>query len=125
MALLAGMTFAACSSDDDNGGKNCQTCELTDEANYNVCEGPDGTVVIDGEDTELTVAEYIDLFCDNETEEPTGECVTCAAYEIQGQTVPATEVCKGDNGNAFVQGMDTQQNYETFINGMEMLTTCE
>lgn len=37
MALLAGMTFVACSSDDDKGG-NCVTCKM-DGDSEKLCKG--------------------------------------------------------------------------------------
>ncbi|MEP5338805.1 MAG: hypothetical protein ABJL44_19020 [Algibacter sp.] len=52
-------------------------------------------------------------------------CVTCAGYEIQGQAVPAQEVCKGENGNAFVQNIDTTISYDTYITSLEIFTTCK
>ncbi|OIQ16256.1 MAG: hypothetical protein BM557_10315 [Flavobacterium sp. MedPE-SWcel] len=126
LALLAGMTFVACSSDDDNGSvnDNCQTCELTEATNFEVCEGPDGTVVVEGIDSGLTVAQYITANCDNDTS-PATNCVTCAEYTVQGQTVPAFEVCEGDNGNAVVGGIDSGVAYSTAIQGYELLTDCQ
>jgi len=52
-------------------------------------------------------------------------CVTCDGYEILGQSVPAMEVCEGENGNAFVQGEDTETAFDEFIAGLELITTCD
>jgi hypothetical protein len=56
-------------------------------------------------------------------------CQTCASYtiEIEGETttVPALEVCEGENGNAFVASIDTDIVYAEYLLLQELLTTCE
>lgn len=51
-------------------------------------------------------------------------CVTCDSYEILGQTVPEMEICEGENGNAFIDGEDTGEDFDTYVSGYEMLTDC-
>lgn len=65
LVLLAGMTFVACSKDDDGG--NCVTCSETFEGEtykYKVCKNADGNATVEGEDTEMEFDEYVDTFCD-------------------------------------------------------------
>ena len=126
LALLGGMTFVACSSDDDNGSvnDNCQTCELTDATNFEVCEGPDGTVVVEGIDSGLTVPQYINAFCDNDAG-PATNCVTCAEYTSAQGTVPEVEICESDSGTAIVGGIDSGADYATIVSNYELLTDCQ
>lgn len=51
-------------------------------------------------------------------------CQTCDAYTLQGVTFPEVEVCKGDNGNAFVAGQDTTVSFSQYITSLEVLTSC-
>ncbi len=55
-------------------------------------------------------------------------CQTCAAFEIEvegvTQTSPEVEVCEGDNGNAFVAGVDTEQEFEAYIQAYELFSPC-
>ncbi len=51
-------------------------------------------------------------------------CQTCEAYTEQGVNFPEIEVCKGDNGNAFVAGVDTDVSFDQYITTLEVLTTC-
>ena len=55
-------------------------------------------------------------------------CQTCASYDVevngQTQTVPAVEVCELANGNAEVMGVDTMVDFQTYINGLETVTSC-
>jgi hypothetical protein len=62
---------------------------------------------------------------DNNKKEQEVACVSCAAYEIQGLDVPAREVCEGDNGNAFVENVDTNIVYATYVSQLRINTTCE
>jgi len=62
---------------------------------------------------------------DDDNKEEKETCVTCAAYDIQGTAVPAIDICKGENGNAFIQGIDSTVAYDTYISTLEQLTTCE
>lgn len=112
--LLAGMTFVACSSDDDNGG-NCITCTFEGESEQ-VCKGDNGNAFVDGEDQGITFEEAVEI-CQNLANpnnpgEPSGECKTCT---YQGESV---EICKGDNGNAFVEGIDIGIAYSTAIQSL-------
>ncbi|MFD2601128.1 hypothetical protein [Flavobacterium suzhouense] len=75
MALLAGMTFVACSDDDGDKKSN-------------------------------------------------SNCVTCDAYTIQGVTAPEQTICKGENGNAFINNQDTGMSYTSAVEAMEMMTDC-
>lgn len=56
-------------------------------------------------------------------------CVTCEAYinNVAGLDIPVEEVkvCKGDNGNAFVEGIDTELKYENYLEGARSFTTCK
>jgi len=129
-ALLAGVVFAACSDDSDESYANCQTC-ITEQSEFQVCTGENGNVYNQGEDTHLTIYEFFAEYCTNPLPNPNpnpnpgGDCVTCAAFEMGGQTSPAVEVCEGENGNATVMGMDTGQPFNDYIEILEMMTTCE
>ena len=46
-------------------------------------------------------------------------CQTCPEYTVAGITVPAQEVCEGENGNAFVSGIDTTIPFDTYITTWE------
>lgn len=47
--------------------------------------------------------------CSSDDEESVSSgCVPCALEAVN-------EVCPGENGNAFVMGIDTQQNFEEFV----------
>jgi len=52
-------------------------------------------------------------------------CTTCSGYSVSGVAVPAVEVCEGDNGNAFVSGIDTTVSYSQYIATLEAVTTCD
>jgi hypothetical protein len=62
---------------------------------------------------------------DDEADVAANDCVTCAAYELSGIAVPAIEVCEGDNGNAFIQGIDTDVTYADYLSNQGFFTTCE
>lgn len=55
-------------------------------------------------------------------------CQTCDAFDIkvngETQTTPEQEVCEGDNGNAFVNGVDTMQTFSDYITAYELLSDC-
>lgn len=151
VAILAGMTFVACSDEDEVPTPSyigCAICEIPEtgpseieEQPYEVCFDADGYAYVDNAMTPLQGAEYFALFCANEVEIPTGpgeepggseepgepteECVTCAAYEVMGMEMPAVDVCKGTNGNAFVMGMDQSIYYDEYIELQEMFTSCD
>lgn len=132
VALLAGVLFAACSDDSDESYSNCQTC-ITELSQFQVCTGENGNVYNQGEDTGLTMIEFMAAYCTNSLPDPdpdpdpdpTDECVTCAAYDIGGQTFPAVEVCESETGTAIVNDADTGEPFDDVIDGLEMMTTCE
>lgn len=99
-------------------------------------------IYVNGGNTGLTPADYFSLYCDNTYTPggtgggtggggsttpgtPTTNCVTCAAYPLGGVNIAQTTVCKGTNGNAFIEGVDMQVSYETYINVQKQLTTCQ
>lgn len=51
-------------------------------------------------------------------------CVTCDSYTVMGMEMPEQEVCKGENGNAFVDGEDTEMTFDTYVNALETQTEC-
>jgi len=66
LAILAAVTFAACSGDDNNDNNanaGCLTCTLTVEGttDSDVICNVDGTAVEDGDDTEVDFEDYIQL----------------------------------------------------------------
>lgn len=132
VALLAGVLFAACSDDSDESYSNCQTC-ITELSQFQVCTGENGNVYSQGQDTGLTMIEFMAEYCTNSIPDPdpdpdpdpTDECVTCAAFQMGGQTMPAVEVCEGENGNAIVNDMDMGMSFAQYIELQEMMTTCE
>jgi hypothetical protein len=65
LAVFSAITFAACSSDDDNGtgGSACRTCEIAGEDSYRVCRGTNGNAFVDDTDTGVEYGEYLDSFC--------------------------------------------------------------
>jgi len=48
-------------------------------------------------------------------------CQNCPSVVVQGQTLPALEICEGENGNAFVMGTDTMVAYAQYIDGLELI----
>jgi hypothetical protein len=149
IALLAGMTFVACSDEDEVLVVNyvgCQECEIpntapseVDEQPYQVCVDADGIAYVDNAYTGVMADYYFELYCANELEipvggEPTGseepgtattDCVTCAEYSIAGMPMPAVEVCKGTNGNAFLQDVDTGVYLDQYLTLQRVFTTCD
>ena len=123
-ALLAGIIFVSCSDDDSssNNNDNCVPCAF--EAADEVCEGDNGNAFVNGMDTQQDFNDFVDAFCE-ENQNPVGDCVTCAAFEMGGQTMPEMEVCEGENGHAIVMGTDTGMSYAQYIEAQEMFTTCE
>lgn len=61
---------------------------------------------------------------DDGDKKSSGNCVTCAAYTMQGMSMPEQKVCKGENGNAFVDGEDSGISYAQAIQAFEMFTDC-
>ena len=141
VALLAGITFIAC-SDEDNvfptvAFSGCQTCEIAADSlsnlpneNYDICVGAGDTLVyVGGANTGIRPDRYFQLFCDNAYGEVTDttvvipgtpttpNCVTCQAYRdsINNVTVPAYEVCKAANGKAVVNGTELPNDYDTYM----------
>lgn len=150
ITLLAGLAFIACSKDDNSYPIvpyiSCQTCEIPAsppnsppsdvvDLPYEVCVDADGNAYVDDQDTNILAARYFTLYCANAYTNPgtnptpgggnTTNCVTCAAYTMAGATIPATQVCQGENGNGFIAGIDTGSPYATVLAGLQMLTTCQ
>ncbi|MXN91569.1 hypothetical protein GR160_10050 [Flavobacterium sp. Sd200] len=146
VALLAGITFIAC-SDEDNvipvvAYSGCQACEIAADSlsnlpneNYDVCVGASDTIVyVNGAYTGIRPERYFSLFCDNaygEVTEPTNpgnnvNCVTCQSYvNSAGETIAASEVCRAADGRAIVAGDTLAANYDTYIATQLTLTTCQ
>lgn len=143
VALLAGITFIAC-SDEDNvfptvAYSGCQTCEIAADSlsnreneNYDVCVGAGDTIVyVNGAYTGIRPERYFSLFCDNAYGEVTDtvtnpgtdvNCVTCATYTTSaGVVVPASEVCRSADGRAIVDGDTLNTTYEAHI-ATELIT---
>jgi len=140
VALLAGITFIAC-SDEDNvfptvAFSGCQTCEIASDSlsnlpneNYDICVGAGDTLVyVGGANTGIRPARYFELFCDNAygvvtdttvviPGAPASECVTCQAYldTINNVTIPAYEICKAANGKAVLNGVELPNDYDLYI----------
>ena len=139
VVFLAGITFIAC-SDEDNviptvAYSGCQTCEIAADSlsnllneNYDICVGAADTLVyVDGANTGIRPDRYFQLFCDNaygevtDTVTPTPggpdvNCVTCQSYtDSLGVVRPAYEVCKASNGRVIVDGDTLNTTYELFI----------
>lgn len=113
VALLAGMTFIACSDDDSKKNDNCVPCAALEAADE-VCKGDNGNAFVIGIDTQVEFDEYVDAMCgDDPGTNPTDDCQTCG---IQGVNI---EICKGENGNAYAHDMDTGMKYETYIQSIE------
>ena len=122
-ALLAGIIFASCSDDDSSStNDNCVPCAF--EAADEVCEGDNGNAFVNGMDTQQNFNDFVDAFCE-ENQNPVGDCLTCAAYEFNGQAMPETEVCESENATAIVNGMDTGVSFAQYVDAQEMFTTCE
>ena len=130
IAILAVMTFAACSEDEKDYTPHyvmCQHCDIPDEEGYEVCTGDNGNAYVGNADTGIVLEQYFALFCDNEPseEEPgetTTDCVTCSATELFEEE----EVCVGTNGHAFVEGTDTGIPYAQYISVKQTAgSTCE
>lgn len=146
VALLAGITFIACSEEDNViptvAYSGCQTCEIAADTlsnraneNYDICVGAADTIVyVNGAYTGIRPARYFELFCDNAYGEvtppgtdPDVNCVTCAAYTAEGGTeVPQQEICKSPDGKAIVQGTLTTIDYEAYLAAQrEANRTCQ
>ncbi len=103
IAILAVMTFAACSEEEKDYTPHytmCQHCDIPEEEGYEVCTGDNGNAYVGNADTGIELVRYFQLFCDNEPD--TGpvtysECVTC----ISDEAPEGTKVCKGSNGRAY------------------------
>ena len=139
VVLLAGITFIAC-SDEDNvfptvAFSGCQTCEIASDSlsnlpneNYDICVGAGDTLVyVDNANTGIRPDRYFQLFCDNAYGEvtdttivipgvPDPNCVTCQSYtDSLGVAQPAYEVCKAPDGRVIVGGNTLNTTYELFI----------
>lgn len=141
LAALGALTLVSCSEENKFptvAYTGCQVCEVAGvnpekPEDYEICVSKetvtDGDisvttdiVYVDGARTGLSPQEYFSLYCDNQYNSSgsggsgTGtNCVTCAAYTSNGTTMPAQQVCRGSNGNAIVDGIDSQTTYEAFI----------
>ena len=138
--LFVSALFLSSCSDDDDGG-NCLSCGDDGQ----VCDNGDGTFTSTGSDEDgdftftatyesIGVADFDELTaggCDQEEEEEeeeeeeAGECVTCAEYTFQGNTIPATDVCELENGNAVVSGIDLGISFSQYIATQEPFTSCD
>ena len=66
VALLAGMTFVACSSDDDKGN-NCVDCTVSFDGQsqtYQVCKADNGNATVQGQDSGIGYDDYVESMCD-------------------------------------------------------------
>ena len=132
LMLLGGLTFIACSDDDEYTDPRCQVCEIEGGGDYDVCPGKENDFVYaGGVNTGITMKEYFEMNCLNEYVAPgakptpaAGTCVTCDAYTLGGVTAPAVTVCVGENGNAVIDDMDTGMKYSDYIAAVEMATDC-
>lgn len=154
IALLAGMTFVACSDNDNEVVKpsytGCQTCEIlaaneTDREDYEVCVDADGIAYVADAKTGIEATRYFTLYCDNayggETTVPgdgsgdgdggttnppnTTNCVTCAAFTIGGIPAPESKVCKDANGKAVVDGTTSNVDYDMYLLALSSQTKCQ
>ena len=145
VALLAGITFIAC-SDEDNvfptvAFSGCQTCEIASDSlsnlpneNYDICVGAGDTLVYVGSaNTGIRPERYFQLFCDNAYGEvtdtiipgtPNTNCVTCTSYITDTDTIPIEEVCKAPDGKAIINGVVKTFDYDTFIAAQDSVRTC-
>ena len=62
ITVLAGITFAACSSDDDSVKSNCVQCDFEEASE--VCEGDNGNAYVNGVDTQQGFNDYVSTFCE-------------------------------------------------------------
>jgi len=155
VAVLAGMTFVACSDDSNEAPRvaytgGCQICEIpetgpsqVEEQPYEVCIDVDGIAYVDNAYTGLQADYYFELYCANEMTAPTNpgggggdptgstepgtpteDCQTCEEYTMGGMTMPAVEVCKGTNGNAFIDDVDMEIYFDQYITLQELITPC-
>lgn len=127
IAILAVMTFVACSEDEKDYTPNylgCMHCAIPEEEGYEVCVDENGNAFVGDADTGIQLEQYFDLFCDNEPQNPGQpaeytDCVMCVAPG-GGET----KICKGANDNAFTfsgnTGTDTGIVYATYL-----LDNCE
>lgn len=148
-ALLAGIFIVSCAGEDDSVPIpvyiGCAICEIPEtgpseieELPYEVCVDADGVAYVDNANTGVQADYYFSLYCSNDLELPVpplppsefdddavGTCRTCDAYDIMGEEQPAEEVCKGENGNAFVLGADTGTPYAQYLTVNELVTDCQ
>ncbi|MFP9115585.1 hypothetical protein ACLI1A_16720 [Flavobacterium sp. RHBU_3] len=98
----------------------------------------DTFLFVNGANTGLKPDYYFSLYCDNAYDPDAissggsnggtngaENCVTCASYPLNGQTIPEMEICQGENGNAYVGGQDTGIIFNTYVATMQQATTCQ
>lgn len=122
IAVLAVMTFVACSEDEKDYTPNylgCMHCAIPDEEGYEVCVDENGNAFVGDADTGIQLEQYFDLFCDNEPENPGQPAVYTDCVMCVGGTQDGVKICKGSNGNAFTfagnTGTDTGVVYATYL----------
>jgi hypothetical protein len=144
-SILAGVLFVACASDEDNVPVpiyiGCATCEIPqtgpsqiEEQPYEVCVDEAGIAYVDNAYTGIEAGYYFQLYCANELELPLppsqfdndtiGRCRTCDAYTVMGMEEPQEEVCKGEDGNAIINGVPSGFPYVTYLVATSMVTDC-
>jgi hypothetical protein len=127
IAILAVMTFAACSEEEKDYTPNyvqCQHCDIPEEEGYEVCRDINNNAFVGNADTGIQLERYFELFCDNEPlPPPTGgggqpvytNCIMC----ISDEHPDGVKTCKGSNGNAFTfvgnTGTDTEIPYAEYL----------
>jgi hypothetical protein len=151
-ALLAAFALVSCSDEDHvpvPTYSNCQICDIVDQPelnsfDYEVCVATVGdvtTAYVAGGNTQMTPEDYFSHYCQNAydstgtptdpgtggTGTPTTDCVTCPAYTVGGVTTPAIPVCKGTNGHAFLDNVDTNMDFDTYLDAYHAATggTCQ
>ena len=143
IVLLAGMTFVACSDEDNKVTRptytGCQTCEILaingeSREDYEVCVDADGVAYVADANTGIAAADYFTMYCDNayggtttpgDGGTPDVNCVTCAAFTEGTTKIPESEICKSDSGKAIVAGVVTTVDYDIYITELTKKTSCK
>ncbi len=79
--------------------------------------------------TVLVVSAFTFVSCGSDDDGGSSNtCQTCSEYTVevdgQTQTVPAIEVCEGENGNAFISSEDTGVAFDSYIQTQELVRDC-